>query len=246
MTDIFFSKVNLVQNLGGSGSRSVVKKTYYNRAIVTGVTVPLRRSLVERISAKMLARNVRVKGGRTFAVMPPVSFTSNSNTFSFIEGYPLRSVPISKWPKLGQFTELGRLIANLETSITRRGLDGGQVTSRRLGNIIRYYKTGSVAKPAGSYFCLGDLTLANILVSKNGIFLIDFEFAHLSSRGFDIGMLVAELDYRRDKGGGQRRARQALLRGYIGGTGKLANVMVWRNRLARHQARSRNNRGALP
>jgi len=244
VSDILASKVNRVERLAIEGHRPIVKKTYFDRAIATGIEVTLKRSIIERQVSDVLSRQ-SWRGIRNISVRTIASYTSSTNSFAYVEGLSLRDLPERKWPKSGVFRELGRFVAMAESLVAPSVFRGLQISSRKLGQRIRLYKTGSVARRSGIYFCFGDLNLGNIIASRGALVLIDFEFAHLSSAAFDIGMLVAEFDYRAASRAGRRWARQALLQGYNEAGGKLANVMVWRNRLAKHQLKSRSEAGKI-
>lgn len=154
----------------------------------------------------------------------------------YIDGEPLRFLAPTEWPKANQLRELGKFLAETERVIGLSLFRGLVLTSQRLGRIIRLYKAGTNAVGRGRYFSFGDVTLANVLLTPRGLHLLDFEFAHLSSGGFDVGMLTSEIDQLIKRGIALRYARAALIQGYTSAGGKLANVLLWRARLTKYQA----------
>jgi len=233
--EILRSKVNCVAKITHPGKPPFVRKIYGPQAVSTGIALPVRRSLIERrVSAELVRRSRSTSHG--VAVVACTASTSLMNTMPYIEGYPLRSLRVSKWPKSNQLRKLGKFIAETERGIGIPFFRGLLLTSQRLGQIIRLYKTGSSAVRNGRYFSFGDATLANVLSTPKGLHLLDFEFAHLSDGGFDIGMLTAEIDQLIKRGMALRYARAALIQGYISAGGKLADVLMWRARLTKYQA----------
>jgi len=227
--------VNSVAKITHPGRPPIVKKIYGPRALGTGIALPEKRFLIERrVSAELARRTRRTRHG--VAVVACTASTSLMNIMPYIEGYSLRSLPPSGWPKSKQLRELGKFIAQTERGIGLPFFRGLVLASQRLGRIIRLYKTGCTAVRRGNCFSFGDATLANILLTSKGLHLLDFEFAHLSNGGFDIGMLTAEIDQLTKRGIALRYARAALIQGYISAGGKLGAVLMWRARLSKHQA----------
>jgi len=212
-----------------------VKKIYGPQAIGTGVALPVRRSLIERrVSVELARRSKNTRHG--VSVIACTGGTSLMNVMPYIDGFPLRSLRASEWPKPNQLRKLGSFFAEAERGFGTPLFRGLLLTSQRLGTIIRLYKTGSTAVKLRKYFSFGDATFANILSTSEGLYLLDFEFAHLSDGGFDIGMLIAEIDQLIKRGMPLRYAQTALIQGYISGGGKLGAVLTWRARLAKFQA----------
>lgn len=244
MSEILRSKVNNVAKITPPGLPPVVRKIYAPRAVGTGIALPLTRSLIERRVSAELTR--RTKGTRHGIVVATCTAgTSLMNIMPYIEGQPLRSLPPSGWPKSKQLRKLGKFIAETERGIGVPFFRGLVLTSQRLGRIIRLYKTGSTAVRRGRYFSFGDATLANILLTPKGLHLLDFEFAHLSNGGFDIGMLTTEIDQLIKRGMALRYARAALIQGYISAGGKLGAVLMWRARLTKYQAARTTRNGGM-
>jgi len=233
--EILQSKVNSVAKITHPGRPPFVRKIYGPQAIGTGIALPVRRSLIERrVSAELARRSRSTRYGVSVAAC--TARTSLMSIMPYIEGYPLRLLCASKWPKSNQLRNLGKFIAETERGIGIPFFRGILLTSQRLGQIIRLYKTGSTAVRRGRYFSFGDVTLANLLSTQKGLHLLDFEFAHLSHGGFDIGMLTAEIDQLIKRGMALRYARTALIQGYISAGGKLGAVLMWRARLTKYQA----------
>ena len=237
---VIISKVNRVETVEGQGGRLTIRKTYTDRAVGTGIVLPLKRSVIERRVAARLARIDTSVYGKAISVCAAVSSAHNINIFPYIYGHTLRELPQSKWPASGLFRALGAFLARIERLSTARLLSGLQISSRKLGHIIRLYKAGSTAKLGRRVFTLGDATLANMIFSHGVLYLIDFEFAHVSSAGCDVGLLAAEMDYRGGLNPKPRYARKALMQGYVTGGGKLRSAMAWRNRAAGYQLSQTN------
>lgn len=228
MNEEFSSLVNRVV-LKESGAMPFVEKAYTDIAIGTGIPVPIARWKVEKRILFAL-NNLEDLEPSNIKVPKIIEFNENipSINLEFIQGQKI-TTELDIPPQL--FHQLGQWLGKLEKLFYKQRneiFEGLWDTQKHCGLIISKLKGGisSYEAQESDYgFSLGDVGLKNIIYSNTRLYLLDFEFGHISLLGRDVGQLSAQLsvfNYNLDY-------KKNLVRGYCEVGGEELNVVAWMN-----------------
>lgn len=233
-----------------ASGRRFVRKVYGSVAKQTGVSLPLERACLEYRTYLMFESKCELLHGGI--VVPRVRDRSRHETWietEYLEGaVPLRQLALTDWPGDTCFLALGKTIAaigSLKFADFSSLFLGFWDVQQQLGKAIRDFKLDPTVSQAyhppstnrDAVLALGDLSLGNILAWQAKLALIDFEFVHVSSQGYDAGQLLAEIrvlrsnaDYHVDKH--LDRCERAFLEGYASIGGDISHALFWASQFA--------------
>lgn len=226
MNEEFSSLVNKVV-LKKIGSIQFVEKAYTDIAIGTGIPVPIARWQIEKRILFALG-NLKNMEPSNIKVPKIIEFNENipSINLEFIQGQKI-TTDLHIDPQL--FKQLGQWLGKIEKLFYKQRseiFEGLWDTQKHCGLIISKLKGGissDEAQESHYGFSLGDVGLKNIVYSNAKLYLLDFEFGHISLLGRDVGQLSAQLSvfhYNLDY-------KNNLLRGYYEVGGDELNVAAW-------------------
>jgi tRNA A-37 threonylcarbamoyl transferase component Bud32 len=226
MNKEFSSLVNRVV-LRKSGVIPFVEKVYTDIAICTGIPVPIARWKVEK---RILFALDNLKNWELPNIKAPKIIEFNENipsiNLEFIQGQKI-TPDLYIAPQL--FHQLGQWLGKIEKLFYKQRneiFEGLWDTQKHCGLIISKLKgvVSSDEPQESDYgFSLGDVGLKNIIYSNTKLYLLDFEFGHISLLGRDVGQLAAQLsvfNYNLDY-------KNNLLKGYYEVGGDELKVAAW-------------------
>lgn len=195
MLKVFNSLVNKV-GLVCLSDGVAIQKEYSEIARGTGIPVPQRRSFIERNVLNQLKKYTSLK----FKVpeLIDASYLPSKIYLEFIDGEKIGPSSIIS-PSL--FREFGEWLSVVEKKLFDFKEDIFRdvwEVQLEVSNILRAYKGGIIPNGYEGYFgvSLGDVGVENLIRIKESetLFLLDFEFCHISVLGRDVGQLAAQME----------------------------------------------------
>jgi|GEM_PF-2043516 len=222
--------VSLVSETNGC----YVEKRYADIALGTGIPIPLLRFEVEH---RILDNLQSINDASAIHISVPKVHEVNAFTPSlkikYIEGETLSNQLRKEGTLGGDFFQLGRWLRFAEVELYSkrddifRGLWKIQAETAKVMAALKgefqslvtvYYTEKSVS--------LGDVGLDNLIWSPAKLWVIDFEFAHVSIAARDIGQLWAQLDVNLNK---PNNIGKRLIEGYVSAGGSLVLAQAWKD-----------------
>jgi len=228
----FESIVNHV-SLVSETSGNYVEKKYANIALGTGIPVPLLRFEIEYRVLKHL-RSIADASAIHISVpkVHEINVIGSSLKIQYIKGETLAH-KLRKGEQLkGDFFQLGRWLRLAETELYSHRdniFDGLWQVQKKTAGVMAALKGEIQAPVALSHpeksVSLGDVGLDNLIWSSTKLWVIDFEFAHLSIAARDIGQLLAQLDVKLNQ---SNIFGKNLIEGYVSTGGNSVLAEAWR------------------
>jgi tRNA A-37 threonylcarbamoyl transferase component Bud32 len=228
MNEEFISLVNRVV-LRHDGAIPFVEKSYTNIAVGTGIPVPIARWQIEQRILVAL-NNLQKRQPSDIRVPKIISFNEDNPSIrlEFISGEKLTpELTISQ----ELFHQLGRWLGKVENNFYLQrneifdGLWDVQKTNCQILSKLKGDLHIDQTKETGYGFSLGDVGFKNIISSSSAIYLIDFEFGHISFLGRDVGQLSAQLSVFKYN----LEYEISLINGYCEVGGRKINAYVWKD-----------------
>lgn len=193
---IFDSVVNTVTLVSDkSNDLLVVRKSYGHIAKKTGIAFDLRRQTIE-CTVILFLEGVIQRYKLLVSIPKIIRQAKGWIELQYIPNRNLLETDVLDWPSTKEWTGLIDLLIYLN-DLPENYLPFLFGSMMQLQNdcrriIYKYKSLNSNEHLPRKVFCLGDLNLSN-LIFQNSLYIIDFECAHIGSRGYDLGQLVGQL-----------------------------------------------------
>lgn len=193
---IFPSTINRVSLRRVSGE-TFIRKEYPAKGIRSAVELPVDRALIEFQVMHRLSR-IAEEFADSIRIPHIIDYHSSPRwlDLEYLTGNSLRDLPVGRWPDASKFRRLFEFLVLVgQSEPWYKTADPLAIVGRTMRDALIAYKVKDTV-PRGLFAtntnCLGDLTLGNILWDGNHLILIDFEFAHIGTAGFDLGLFFGE------------------------------------------------------
>ena len=223
-----------------------IRKTYASVSPFVRTPLPTERGIIEkRIYRAIEARPEMLEEGIIISSIIGQDDCCQNINLEYLKGaIPLRQLPISEWPPTNRFQALGKSLATISQmphAELRALFSDCWSLQELLGRTVMAFKLGlnstkTIPEPKNGdsgVLTLGDVSLGNVLAMRGRLALVDFEFAHISRPGYDIGQLLGELRAKRIHPrsntvySGLENFEKALLEGYTSAGGIASHALDW-------------------
>lgn len=221
--------VTLISEIKGS----YVEKKYTDIALGTGIPVPLLRFEVER---RVLKNLQSIKDTSAIHISVPkvqeVNPVMPSLKMQYIKGDTLSKLLRKGESVVFDFFQLGCWLRLVEVELYLRrddifhGLWQVQAETASVMAALKgkFQSTSPIVEERS--VSLGDVGLDNLIWASPKLWVIDFEFAHVSIAARDIGQLLAQLDVNINQ---SNKFGNSLIEGYVSGGGNSLLAYAWRD-----------------
>lgn len=190
----FPSVVNTVYPDQHSRYGSVVVKEYSDKAVKTGIKLPIERALIEHRVYTWLKDELACTPYLSVPEVLEFQYSERPRLIlQHVNAFPLKNQP--ETIKDAHITSIMNLLKKIEAGTDHdrifNGLWKEQEACRQA--LLRYKFPNLHIDEEPSVLCLGDLSPNNILISDSTAYLIDFEFSHVGYIGYDLGQLTGSI-----------------------------------------------------